>query len=184
MIQQSLSQFQVVMKLFIQMRQMKHQENMLAKYMNLRQMISQLLMVVKRGINHRYEVATNPFVVGSDPIIRRVIESFKILNKVYIGQEKTQVFIHAFDKVNVHDNADVFNKIISLMNGNIDARRTDALKVLVPTYMMTGLEKMGRIGFQGDMNLLKTGFEKELQQVQVISTVVQKHVHMRTKVTI
>ena len=177
--QQTTSQFQVMMKLFMQMRQLKAQQDMFTKYVNLRQSIAQIMAVIKHGINKRYDFEDNMFIKQHTNIILRVINGYKLIKKVYIGQEKTNVFINAFNKHNKADSGQMYNIIKGLLlqgQGQMDIEKMEAVRVLMPTLMMSCMEELSKTAFTNDKKKLIDLTDLQLDRIQTLNTAVKEKV--------
>lgn len=182
MMQQTTTQFQVMMKLFMKMRQMKTQQDMLTKYINLRQSIAQIMGIIKQGINKRYDFEDNIFIKQNTDVILRIISKYKLIKKVYTGQEKTHVFIRSFDGMKNNDSDAMFKILMQIMqnnNGGMGSKKMEAIRVLMPTMMMSGLEELSNSAFKKNNKQLIDLTDLQLKRIQTLNTVVQQKVKVK-----
>lgn len=171
------SQYNLLMKILIEMRKLRKQGKTVKQYENLQQMIASLTTVIKQGINKRYQFPDNKYLTKNTVAIKRVIEKFKVMNNMYTGKGKTKAFLKVFQNLSDEDKV-IVREIITILKGtgNLSEEKSEAIKVLVPTLVMSNLEKMSLGAVENNVVKVKVVTEENLQNIQTITQAAEKRI--------
>ena len=100
----------------------------------------------------------------------------------------SEMCIRDSNKLHRNDNGQMFNVLKGLLlqnKGVMNVQKMEAVRVLMPTLMMSGMEELSQMAFQNNNKKLIDVTDLQLERIQTLNTAVQ-HVKVTetTKITI